>query len=114
MPRNELVKYYQADDVLEVSGLRNGISLPVVYLNSGVTATVTVVDSAGVEVVGQLWPLTLDYFAASDGIYRATLADSMVLIPGDWYTAQLTIDAGSGLKDYREFPLEVVVKGAHD
>lgn len=112
MPPSELVKYYLSDDVLEVAGLRNGLTGA--YLNSGVAATVTVVDSAGVDVVGQVWPLSLSYVTSSDGVWRATLVAALILVPGDWYTARLTIDGGGGLKDYREFPLEVVVKGAHD
>ena len=115
MPPSELVKYYLASDVLEVGGLRNSVTGA--YLNSGVTADVTLVDSLGVEVVRSAgtWPQTLAYVASSDGIYRTTLDGAgLTLSPGDWYKAKLSIDAGGGLEDYRELPVEVVIKGAND
>ena len=115
MPPSELVKYYLASDVLEVSGLRNAVTGA--YLNSGVTADVTLVDSAGVNVVRSsgTWPQALAYVVASDGIYRTTLVGSgLTLVPGDWYKAVLNVDAGGGLEDYRELPVEVVIKGAND
>jgi len=110
---SELVKYYLASDVLEVTGLRNAVTAA--YLNSGVTATVTLVDATGTNVVGGTWPQALAYVAGSNGVYRATLAGAtLTLVPGDWYVAQLSIDAGGGLVDYRELPVEVVIKGAND
>ena len=111
MARSELVKYYQSDDILEVSDLRNGLTNA--FLNSA-TLTVTMVDGDGTEVVGQAWPLTLLYISASDGIYRGTLVDTLTLVPGRDYKAKLTVNAGAGLQDYRELPVEVVIKGKND
>lgn len=49
------------------------------------TVTVTVFDSDEVEVAGQAWPLTLDFVAASKGIYRKTVPPISGLIDKEIY-----------------------------
>lgn len=49
------------------------------------TVTVTIFDSAGAEVTGQVWPVTLDFVALSDGIYRKTIPPISGLINNDIY-----------------------------
>jgi hypothetical protein len=97
---------YQSDNVLEVSNLKNADANE--YLNSA-TVECTLVDSKGVLVQGQTWPLTLTYVASSNGRYKATLSYALVLIPNKMYTARITAAAGPGLRRYWEMPLLVKI-----
>ena len=67
--------------VIEYSSLKDTIDDA--YINTA-TVTATIVDDAGVQVSGQVWPLELDYVTGSNGVYRA-------LLPHDLLT-DLTID----------------------
>jgi hypothetical protein len=57
----------------------NPLAVPIFVNDAAVT--VTIFDSSGVELTGVVWPQTLDFVAASDGIYRKTFApfDDLVL-----------------------------------
>lgn len=85
--------YLGNDMLLEVSGLRDDVTGD--YLNAA-TVTVTLKDSAGVNVTGQSWPLTLSYVTASNGVYRATLIDSLSVTANARYVATVIADAGAG------------------
>jgi hypothetical protein len=89
------VIYKGNDHVLELAGLQNGDTLA--YINSA-NVEATLKDSTGTEVTGQTWPLVLGYVAASDGVYRGVLDDSLALVPGAIYTAEILVDAGADLK----------------
>jgi hypothetical protein len=92
--------YIANDNVLELTGLQNSVSDA--YQNSA-TVTVTVTDSAGTDVVGETWPVTLVYVSGSNGDYRANLTDSLVLTDGSKYAATITADAGAnGLATWTE------------
>ena len=94
---------FQANDnILELEGLKNDATGA--FIN-GATVTVTLVDSDDTNVVGQTWPTTLLYVAASDGIYRATLQDVLTLVPDAKYTAKVTADGGAGLLGFFELPV---------
>ena len=92
------------DNLLTAVGLQNEVSGA--YLNSA-TVTVTLVDADGTEVAGETWPLTMDYVAASDGNYRATLTDTLsaLLSSGVDLVAQITANGGAGLNGYWEIPI---------
>lgn len=83
------------DEILELQGLRNELTAG--YLNAA-TVTVTLVDADGAQVTGDTWPKTLTYVTGSNGIYRCTLVYGLGLTAGGRYTAQLTANAGSGLR----------------
>jgi hypothetical protein len=92
---NVAILYTGNDTVLEIKGLKNEVTGG--FLNAA-TVTATLVDSDGDEVGGHDWPATLAYVTDSDGIYRATLPYGMALTSGGRYTAQITANAGSGLR----------------
>lgn len=96
-----LVAYRNSDNTIEVSALKN--ALTDAFLNAA-TVVVTVVDADGTEVAGESWPVTLDYVAASDGTYRATLEDAISWVHQTAYSAQITATSG-GLKRYWECPV---------
>ena len=74
-----------------------------VFVNAA-TVRATMYESDGVtEVSGASWPLTLDYVAASDGVYQGVLEDGRVLVEGERYWMELTIDAGGDLIDVRRW-----------
>lgn len=98
--------YYKNDMIIEVNGLKNAISGA--YVNDA-TVTVTMVDSAGSSVVGETWPLSVGYVGGTDGIYRATLQDSLTLTVGNLYTAKVTA-VGGGYQAYWETPLMVTYR----
>lgn len=62
-----------------------------VYLNNE-TVTVRMVDVAGVDVPGVTWPLTMQYEAGSNGVYRIIIPNSITVEPGQLVTA--IIDGG--------------------
>lgn len=67
-----------------------------IYVNDA-TVVVTVYDTDDVEVTGQVWPLTLDYVAASDGIYRAATDPVTGIIAGLRYNIILKATGSDGL-----------------
>lgn len=91
--------YLLNDNILQLEGLQNYATGD--YLTSA-TVTVTLVDSDGVDVVGETWPLTMIYVSGTDATYRCTLSDSLSLTKWSRYRAQITADAGSGLRGYWE------------
>ena len=88
--------YVLNDNILEVDGLVNAATSK--YINDA-TVTVTLVNKDNEDVIGAV-NLTLDY--VSDGRYRTTLADTLLLTAQDFYTAKVTADGGAGLKGYWE------------
>lgn len=59
----------------------------------GATVSVTLLDSEGAEVAGQVWPVSMPH--ASAGVYRATLPATVELVDEGSYVA--VIEAlGSG------------------
>jgi hypothetical protein len=95
------------DHVLELNGLKNA-TLDTYVNNANVT--VTLVDEDNVEVSGQTWPTTMSYVAASDGIYRCTLEEELVLVPGAFYTAIVDVDAGFDLKARWELRCQAAIR----
>ena len=93
------VLYRSNDHVLELRGLKN--ELTGAALNSA-TVTVTLVDATGAQVSGDTWPKTMSYVTSSSGNYRCTLGYALSLTEDARYTAQITANAGSGLRAYWE------------
>ncbi len=96
------VIYNLNDNLLELIDLKDVVADAFV---NGATVTVTLVDSDGVEVVGDTWPLAMVYVVASNGLYRATLKDTLTLVVDALYTAQIDADDGAGRAAYWEFPI---------
>ena len=67
-----------------------------IYVNDA-TVAVTVYDDAGVEVTGQVWPLTLAYEAASDGVYSASVDPITGISAGMKYNVILLATGATGL-----------------
>lgn len=89
------ILYDNNDMVLEAAGLRNETTGA--FLNAA-SVSVTLKDSAGVNVTGQTWPLVLTYVPSSDGVYRAGLSNALNVTPASRYVAQVVVDAGAGLR----------------
>ena len=96
--------YVGNDNLLKVVGLQN--SNDGSFLNGITVQVVEILDADGNQVTGETWPQTLDYVVASDGDYRATLADTINLTAGESYTVVLVADGGTGLKGRWEFPVD--------
>lgn len=89
---SEILTIYQGNDtIIELAGLKNEVSGA--FINNA-TVNVTLVDSLGVQVTGQAWPLALAYVALSDGAYRATLGFNLPLILNAKYSANVFVSAG--------------------
>lgn len=89
--------YVSNDNLFEVVGLKDAAD------NSAITSgtiTVTLVDSAGTQVTGETWPLAMSHVGA--GLWRATLVDTLSLTAGNFYTAQVSANAGAGKLGYWE------------
>ena len=83
------------DMILELEGLTNGLTGEV--LNDA-TVAVTLLDAEGGEVGGDVWPKTMAYVAESLGVYHALLVYTLALEAGNRYNAEVTVDAGAGLR----------------
>ncbi len=97
--------YIDNDSLIAVDSLKN--SATGLYMNEA-TVTVTVHDSSGVAVIGQSFPVTMDYELASDGKYTATLDDALVLDEGNIYTAVINATSVSGITAKWNFQLLAV------
>lgn len=65
------------------------------YVNSGVTVTMTLYDSAWNEVSGQAWPTTLAYVAGSDGTYQGKIQKAANRVRGQRYTVEVVVTDGT-------------------
>jgi hypothetical protein len=92
---NVSILFVGNDTVLEVRELKGEVVGD--FLNAA-TVTATLVDAAGAQVAGETWPKTLTYVTGSDGIYRATLPYTLSLTAGGRYTANISVNAGAGLR----------------
>ena len=89
---SEILTIYQSNDtIIEVAGLKNDVTGA--FINNA-QVNVVLVDSLGVQVTGQTWPLALTYVPVSDGAYRATLLFSLPLSPNSKYSANVFVSAG--------------------
>lgn len=100
--------YKDNEHLIELDALQNAADSS--YLNSA-TVTVTVKDSAGVNVTGETWPKAMAYVASSNGKYRATLSDAMAIVPGRYYAAYITAES-SGLTGNWQIPLRAAIRDA--
>ncbi len=96
------IAYIANSNVIEVTGLKNEVAAT--FINDA-DVTVTVKTKAGVSVTGQSWPTTMDYVAASNGNYRATLSENIDFVKGH-YVAFIDADGGAGLVGHWEFPFD--------
>lgn len=84
-----------SDNLFEISGLRKN---PEQTFVNDATVLLTLLESRdGAELTGQSWPLTLDYVASSNGVYRGTIQDAVVAVDNQLAVAKLEID-GDGLQ----------------
>jgi hypothetical protein len=80
----------------------NVIKIPVLTVSDsglpdlGASVSVTVMDSAGAEVSGETWPVSMAHAGA--GEYKATLSDSLALTKNAVYTARVTATGSGGQK----------------
>lgn len=94
-------------NLLELSGLQDAIDDS--YINDA-TVTATLKDSAGADVGGITWPLTLAYVDGSDGDYRAVLVAALELANRGHYTAVIEVDAGEDRVGHYEFPFRAATR----
>jgi hypothetical protein len=91
----DVMTIYAGNDALvEVKGLLDRGTGE--FVNDA-SVTMTLLDAAGAEVAGQIWPLGLAYIAGTDAVYRATLLATLPVTPGARYTAVIDADGGLGL-----------------
>lgn len=102
----DLKLYIGSGNVVEWQELTNSVTGVV---DTGATMTVTLKDSAGEEVDGQVWPATMAHDAA--GTYRATLEDDLDLTVGDTYTAEITVTGSGGEPGFRRVHAEAGYQG---
>ncbi|KKL24558.1 hypothetical protein LCGC14_2414110 [marine sediment metagenome] len=88
------------DNLLELVDLKDVVTGN--FANTAVVA-VTLVDKDDVNVVGETWPLTMAFVAASNGLYRAVLKDTLTLIVDALYTAKIDVNDGANKQAHWEF-----------
>jgi len=83
--------YIDNTPVVEVRELQNNITME--YLTSA-TVSLTLVDSEGLEVSGQTWPVSLAY--VEPGVFRTTIVGNLNLVPSEIYTAKIDVVSDEG------------------
>lgn len=78
-------------NIIELIGLKSAVDDT--YINTA-TVTATIFDYHSDRAVGN--QLTLDYVVASDGVYRAMLAETLPFRPNADYIAYIEATAGAG------------------
>ena len=91
-------------NLIELKGLKNQATGS---FENGAAVSVTLKDESEVEIVGETWPLTMNYVSASNGDYRATLVEGLPLTHGQYVTAFVTAVV-SGLTGKWEIPCKVI------
>jgi hypothetical protein len=94
------VVYVGNANVIELRGLK--LVTDNTYVNDA-DVTVTVKDSAGADATGQAWPTTMDYVAASNGVYRAIVENDVDLVADATYYAFIDADSGANQVGHWEF-----------
>lgn len=91
-------------NLLELIGLTDEVEEE--FINDALV-TVTVKTSAGVEVEGDEFPLTMEYVTASDGDYRCVLTSELELTAKAHYIAFIDANATTSADErvgHWEFP----------
>lgn len=94
-------------NILDLIGLKSEVEN--LFIDNA-TVTVTVKDQSGSEVAGVVWPVTMDYVAASNGNYRATLSHLIAFQNKKNYRAFIEVDAGVGRIGHWEFPFKPEIR----
>lgn len=98
--------YVGNDNIVELNGLQD---IDDNYINNASVTLITVEDSLGNAVTGQTFPVTMAYVAASNGVYRAVMEDTLALTHQSSYVAKVDVDAVTqGLQAH--FELEFVAR----
>lgn len=79
------------------------------YLDNAIV-TMTLKDSAGSDVTGQVWPITLDYVATSNGDYTGTFAHGVALVEHDEYIAEILAILPDGSQAKWNEPVEALIR----
>ncbi len=86
------VLYKENDQVIELSGLKDAIADT--FINDA-TVTASIVDSAGDDLAGMTFPATMTYVSGSEGVYRVTLEETLVVNVGQFVKAIIIAIKGS-------------------
>lgn len=97
--------YIDNNHLLTLTALTNCASGAI---DTGATVTVTIKDSAGVNVSGQTWPATMAH--TTGGTYRATLDADLILLPNRSYTAHIDATGSTGSLAHWELPMTAKVR----
>lgn len=111
-----LLLFFKNDMVLELRNLRNGVVNPNndpagTFLNAATVEIIGLINLAG-GTIGPppALPLAMAFVSASNGIYRATLADDVAFIVGECAAATVRADAGVGLRAEWVLQIETIVR----
>jgi hypothetical protein len=92
---------------LELLGLQNASNGA--YVNDA-TVSVTVKDASGTNVVGENWPISMNYVSGSNGDYRCVLIDTLSFSPGMTYTANISVNAGANRIAFWSYDFRVLTR----
>ena len=79
--------------VVELSAVKNNVTD---QYDNAADVNVTLKTLAGIGVAGQAWPVTMNYVAASDGVYRATINPGVAIKANQSYRAHITATGSGG------------------
>lgn len=105
-----MIAYVDNDNLVRGTKLRT-VSLATgetEYLSEMAVVTMTVVDSEGVELVGQTWPVTLAYVPDSEGTFLGVLRNELEWEDAEQWYAVVTVD--NGPDQHGEFTLPIDVQ----
>lgn len=92
------VIYIDTDNLFRITGLKNETTGA--YINNATCQLVKLMDDDGTTVSGST-AITLDYLAASDGIYQGAMPYTVTLTENAEYTAVVTATLGGARTTWR-------------
>lgn len=113
---NRLEVYVGNDNILELSGLRDGtvaVASAGDYANSQTGVVMNIVDANSAIVAGGT-ALSLSYVSGTSGLYRGTLPDTLSITAASKYRALVTADIGAGKLGYWDVTLLAMTRRQGD
>jgi len=83
--------YLDNSNVVELRDLTNSVTG---LADEGASVSLTITDQSGTAVTGETWPVSMAH--VSNGLYRATLSESLSIVSGRKYFAVVSATGSGG------------------
>lgn len=99
--------YVGNNNILELLRLKSAIDGEII---DDAVVQATIVTVTGVEVTGQIWPVTMAPIGSGLGDYRAVLSEDIGVTANTRYIVIIDVDGGPNRKAHWEIPVMARVR----